>query len=44
MKESVDSDPDDTIIIDQKLALMKSNDEKLIHEKKLLLKLLIKEE
>ena len=44
VEQQVDSDPDDSIIIDQKLAQMKSNDEKMIHEKKILLKLLIKEE
>jgi len=40
----VDSDPDDSVIIESKLAQMKSNDERMIHEKKHLLKLLIKEE
>ena len=44
IKDSVDSDPDDSVIIESKLAQMKSNDERMIHEKKHLLKLLIKEE
>ena len=34
VEQQVDSDPDDSIIIDQKLAQMKSNDEKMILNKK----------